>query len=136
MAHGLQFNAGVRQVRRYRAPITLLLFAAALFLCGWASIPAAAEPSEKTVSSKALHLLGEILSIDLSKNQIVVRESTKDGSSKELSIQWNPATKFLVAGKPATAADLAVGDSAKLSYTSGDAKNLAGSISIIKAQKK
>ncbi len=80
--------------------------------------------------------MGEVVSVDARSARFVVKESTRLKSTKELSIQWDGATRFVLGKNVASASELAAGDTVKLAYSKmGDGKNLATSVSIIKAQK-
>ena len=81
--------------------------------------------------------MGELLSVDSPTRALVVRESTKVRSTKEITVRWDEATRFAMGAAGASSSDLSVGDTVKLTYTPGNGgRNLATSVAIIKAQKK
>jgi hypothetical protein len=109
---------------------TLMLVLVALFALSCASVFAGTA----TTPAKAHHVSGEVVSVDAANNTFVIRETLKDKSTKEVSIQCEPGTKIMQAGKVATLSELTSGDHVTVAYSTSEGKNMAKTVSIAKPQ--
>lgn len=101
---------------------TLLSLAVAAGLIAGASMAA-----ETAKAPKPKHAMGKVESVNAAANSVVV----KTAKNATLTVVVNAQTKITKAGKAATLADLAAGDSVKVSYTVGaDKSNTATEITV------
>ena len=115
--------------------VLLALAAAVAVTIGWTSARAAEKGTKATVAP--VRILAEVVSVDAAKKLVVVRESTKDSGTKEVTVYWTDQTNLSRAGAAASGNDIATGDTLKMTYRTGsDGRNVASDISIIKATEK
>jgi hypothetical protein len=115
---------------------SLIVLFVALFVVSCASV-FAAESQKGSSQPQAKHVMGEVVSVDSASNTLVVRETLKDKSTKEITITCEPGTKIHLAGKTVPLAEIAAGDTVTISYhPAADGKNMAKTVSISKPQKK
>ena len=117
---------------------SLLVLFAALLVVSCASLFAATSHSHSSSGKPhSTHVMGEVVSVDAASNSFVVRETLKDKSTKEITINCEPGTKIAMAGKTVTLNELAAGDTVTVGYNPGaDGKNMAKTVSIVKPHKK
>ncbi len=110
------------------------LVVATLFALASAA-PAFATAAKKP-AAKAHSVIGEVASANASDYSFVVRESLKNKSTEEITFYSEPSTKFVKARKKVDFAALMAGETVKVAYTTAaDGKNVATSVSILKAAK-
>jgi len=67
----------------------------------------------------------------------MLRETLKDKSTKEITINCEPGTKIMMTGKSVALDQVSVGDTVTVAYNpTADGRNLAKSVSIVKPHKK
>ncbi|PYQ13432.1 MAG: hypothetical protein DMH00_04450 [Acidobacteria bacterium] len=114
---------------------SLMLLFVALFVLSCASVFAGSAPAAGAAKPHATHVSGEVVSVDAANSSFVVRETLKDKSTKEITINCEPGTKIMMTGKASTLNELAAGDHVTVSYSpSQDGKNIAKTVSIAKPQ--
>ncbi len=108
------------------------LLVAALFALA-SGAPAFATVAKKP-AARAHSVIGEVVSANASDNSFIVREGLKSKSTEEITLYSEPSTKFLKARKKVDFAALTAGETVKVAYTTAaDGKNVATSVSILKA---
>jgi hypothetical protein len=112
---------------------SLCVVFAALLILSCASVFAA--ESKSSAKPHSTHVAGEVVSVDAANNSFVVRETLKDKSTKEITIDCQPGTKIMLTGKTATLNELMAGDHVTVAYTASNGKNMAQSVSIAKPPK-
>ena len=67
-------------------------------------------------STQLHHLQGDVVSVDATANSLTVKETLKDGKTKEISFTTDAKTKVTIQGKAGQLSDLKAGDPVKVSY--------------------
>src|SRR5215471_1869313 len=67
-------------------------------------------------SAELHHLQGEVVSADATANSLTVKETLKDGKTKEVTFITDAKTKVTIQGKAGQLSDLKAGDPVKVSY--------------------
>jgi uncharacterized protein (DUF305 family) len=62
------------------------------------------------------HLHGEVVSIDASAMSLTVKETMKDGKTKQVAFTLDATTKVTIQGNAGQLSDLKAGDPVKVSY--------------------
>ena len=116
---------------------TLAVLFAALLVCSCASVFAGTSQKSSSAKPHATHVMGEVVSVDSASSSFMLRETLKDKSTKEITINCEPGTKIMMTGKGVTLDQVSVGDTVTVAYNpTADGKNMAKSVSIVKPHKK
>jgi len=67
-------------------------------------------------SSELHHLQGEVVSVDATAKSLTVKETLKDGKTKEITFTTDTKTKVTIQGKAGQLSDLTAGEAVKVSY--------------------
>jgi hypothetical protein len=82
------------------------------------------------------HLSGELASVDAAAKSLTVKETMKDGKTKDVVFTASDKTKVTVHGKAGKLEDLKPGDAVKVSYEKNGAENQASAISVVQSPAK
>ena len=105
-----------------------LLSLMTLFVVG---VSAPALAAEKI--AELHHLQGEVVSIDASAMSLTVKETLRDGKSKEVVFALDAKTTMTIHGKAGQLQDLKAGDSVKVSYHKTGAERHAVAIALVQS---
>jgi hypothetical protein len=83
----------------------------ALLVLGVSTLALAAEKK-----AELHHLQGEVVSIGAAAKSLTVKETMKDGKTKDLAFTLDEKTKVTIQGKAGQLQDLKAGDPVKVSY--------------------
>ena len=116
---------------------TLIVLLAALLVCSCASVFAGTAQKSSSSKPHSTHVMGEVVSVDSASSSFMLRETLKDKSTKEITINCEPGTKIMMTGKSVALDQVSVGDTVTVAYNpTADGRNLAKSVSIVKPHKK
>jgi len=110
--------------------VTILSLVALLALSASSPVLAAAKPDQLH------HRHGEIVNVDAAAKSLSVKETLKDGKTKEYSFIADEKTKVMVHGKAGKLEDLKTGDSVKVSYHKKGTENHVEAIAVVAAPAK
>jgi len=82
------------------------------------------------------HLRGELVSVDVATRSLTVKETMKDGKTKDVAFASDEKTKVTVHGKAGKLEDLKAGDSVKVSYHKKGTENHAAAIAVVESPAK
>jgi uncharacterized protein with ACT and thioredoxin-like domain len=78
------------------------------------------------------HLQGEVVSIDTTAMSLTVKETLKDGKTKEVAFTLDANTKVTIHGKAGQLQDLKPGDPVKVSYHKTGTEHHAVAVALVK----
>ena len=79
------------------------------------------------------HLQGEVVSIDSAAMSLTVKETLKDGKTKDVAFTLDAQTKVTIHGKAGQLQDLKAGDSVKVSYHKTGTERHAVAIALVQS---
>ena len=91
--------------------VVVIVSLVALFVLSLSAPVLAAEKK-----SELHHLQGEIVSVDATALSLTVKETLKDGKTKDVAFTLDAKTKVTIQGKAGQLSDLKAGDPVKVSY--------------------
>ena len=94
-------------------------------------LSASASALAATKKAELHHLQGEIASIDASAMSLTVKETLKDGKTKEVTFMLDAKTKVTNQGKASQLQDLKTGDAVKVSYHKTGTEHHAVAIALV-----
>ena len=105
-----------------------ILSLVALFVLSVSALALAAEKK-----AELHHLQGEVVSIDAAANSLTVKETMKDGKTKEVAFALDAKTKVTIHGKAGQLQDVKAGDPVKVSYHKMGTEHHAVGIAVVQS---
>ncbi len=87
-------------------------------------------------SAELHHLQGEVVSMDATAKSLTVKETMKDGKTKEVVFTLDEKTKVTIQGKAGQLQDVKPGDPVKVSYHKTGTEHHAVAIAVVAGQAK
>lgn len=95
------------------------------------SVSAPALAAEK--KAELHHLQGEVVSVDATAMSLTVKETLKDGKTKDVAFTLDAKTKVTIQGKASQLQDLKAGDPVKVSYHKTGTEHHAVAVAVVQS---